>query len=129
VQQSGLRALEHLLAEWSGGHFAPDPIVILDGSHNYLVGSPYHSLAIVKADGSVPAVSAASVVAKVARDNYLERLGRRHPGYGLADHKGYGTAEHQASLRRLGITREHRRSYAPIRALANGTAIPMDRAS
>lgn len=126
VQQSGRRALEVALEMWSSPG-APQPagvppaqvlpFVVLDGSHNYLAGSEYESIAIVKADGLVPCVSAASVVAKVARDQYLELLDRSCPGYEFGRHKGYGTAVHQAALRQLGPSAHHRRSYALLRAI------------
>lgn len=70
--------------------------------------------AIVKADASVAAVSAASIVAKVARDAWMTRLDLEHPGYGFAVHKGYPTAAHLAALDRLGPSPVHRRSYAPV---------------
>jgi ribonuclease HII len=73
--------------------------------------------AIVGGDGSVAAISAASIVAKVARDREMVELDGRYPGYGLADHKGYSTAFHLAALERLGPTPIHRRSFAPVRRL------------
>ncbi|HEY6736524.1 MAG TPA: ribonuclease HII [Candidatus Saccharimonadia bacterium] len=116
VRQSGLRALEALLTSWERRHFAYPGIVILDGLHDYLRDTPYDSLAIIKADNLVSCVAAASVVAKVARDNYLQMLERRHPGYGFAEHKGYGTPDHQAALRVLGPCAQHRQSFAPLTA-------------
>lgn len=71
--------------------------------------------AIVAGDATEPAISAASILAKVARDRILCALDARHPGYGFAQHKGYPTAEHLAALRRLGPCSEHRRSFAPVR--------------
>ncbi len=65
-------------------------------------------------------ISAASVVAKVTRDRMMVGLDARLAGYGLARHKGYGTALHREALRELGVSREHRRSYAPVRALLEG---------
>ena len=70
--------------------------------------------AIVKADASVAAVSAASIVAKVARDAWMVRLDLDHPGYGFAVHKGYPTAAHLEALDRLGPSPVHRQSYAPV---------------
>ena len=70
-----------------------------------------------KADGRSRAVAAASILAKVTRDRYLSELDAKFPGYGFARHKGYGTAVHQEALRRLGPCPEHRRSFAPVRAL------------
>jgi ribonuclease HII len=70
--------------------------------------------AIVRGDGSVPAISAASVLAKTWRDAWMERLELRHPGYGFARNKGYPTAEHRDALLRLGPCAVHRRSFAPV---------------
>ena len=71
--------------------------------------------AIVKGDAKSLLIAAASVVAKVRRDHYLDALDARYPGYGFASHKGYGSQEHLAALRRLGPCPEHRRSFAPVR--------------
>ena len=60
---------------------------------------------------------AASIIAKVTRDREMLALDARFPGYGFATHKGYGTKAHLAALARLGATAEHRRSYAPVRAV------------
>lgn len=70
---------------------------------------------IIGGDARIPAISAASIVAKVARDAELVELDQRHPGYGLARHKGYPTAEHLAALARLGASACHRRSFGPVR--------------
>ncbi len=68
----------------------------------------------VRADAEHPAVSAASILAKTARDRVMLDIDRLHPEYGFARHKGYGTAEHLAALRRFGPCSEHRRSFAPV---------------
>lgn len=70
--------------------------------------------AIVRGDGSVPAISAASVLAKTWRDAWMERLELRHPGYGFARNKGYPTAEHREALLRLGPCAVHRRTFTPV---------------
>ena len=70
--------------------------------------------AIVKGDLTEPAISAASIVAKVARDRLMVRLDRRHPGYGFALHKGYPVPAHLDALARLGPCPEHRRGFAPV---------------
>jgi len=70
--------------------------------------------AVVKGDAKVPAISAASILAKVTRDRMLGELHARHPEYGFDQHKGYGTAQHLEALRRLGPLPEHRRSFAPV---------------
>lgn len=73
--------------------------------------------AIVKGDATVPAISAASILAKVARDAELCELHDRYPHYGFAQHKGYPTAAHLDALRRFGPCPEHRRSFAPVTAV------------
>jgi ribonuclease HII len=70
--------------------------------------------AIVRGDCTVPAISAASILAKTARDALLVELDAVHPGYGFARNKGYGTPEHLAALGRLGPSAAHRRSFAPV---------------
>jgi ribonuclease HII len=72
--------------------------------------------AVVRADATVASVSAASILAKTARDACMRDLDLRYPGYGFADHKGYPTASHVAALRRLGPSPVHRRSYAPVQS-------------
>lgn len=72
--------------------------------------------AVVRADATVASVSAASILAKTARDACMRELDLRYPGYGFADHKGYPTASHVAALRRLGPSPVHRRSYAPVQS-------------
>ncbi len=71
-------------------------------------------LAITRGDQQVLSIAAASVLAKVTRDEMMRRLGDRFPGYGFAQHKGYGTARHRQAILQLGPCREHRRSYAPV---------------
>lgn len=70
--------------------------------------------AIVKGDAKVPAISAASILAKVHRDRWCEEVDRQFPQYGFAGHKGYGTAEHMAALRQHGACPQHRKSFAPV---------------
>ncbi len=67
-----------------------------------------------KADQNSPTVAAASILAKVARDRYMQALELRYPGYGFAQHKGYGTVQHLDALERLGPCEEHRRTFAPV---------------
>ena len=71
--------------------------------------------AIVKGDGLIAAISAASILAKVQRDGEMKALHERHPQYGFARHKGYGTAEHIRAIKKFGILREHRKSFAPVK--------------
>ncbi len=75
--------------------------------------------AIVGGDGSVPCISAASIIAKVARDREMCDLDARYPGYGLARHKGYPTRVHLLALEELGASEIHRGSFAPVKRILN----------
>jgi len=79
--------------------------------------SPLHQKGIKNGDSLCFSIACASIVAKVARDHLMAELDKIYPGYGLAAHKGYGTREHLASLRRLGPSPIHRRSFQPLRDL------------
>lgn len=99
--------------------------IIIDGTQNFLAGTAleHRTSTLIKADSCVQEVSAASIIAKVARDRYLCNLAEQYPGYGFEKHKGYGTALHQQKITELGVTPEHRLSFAPIqRLLANEAA-------
>lgn len=89
--------------------------VLVDGLHYPDTGLP--SSAIVKGDSTVAAISAASILAKTARDAALLELHETHPQYGFAIHKGYPTTAHLAALREHGPCAEHRRSFGPVKAL------------
>jgi len=89
--------------------------VIIDGNINYFPDEP-RAKVIIKADATVPAVSAASIIAKVARDKYMSELGSAYAGYEFAKHVGYGTTAHLAALQKLGVCDLHRRSFKPIQA-------------
>jgi ribonuclease HII len=82
--------------------------------------SPIPQVALIDGDATCTSIACASIVAKVARDRMLCGLDRRFPGYGLAVHKGYGTPAHLEALAALGPSPIHRRSFAPVRALADG---------
>jgi ribonuclease HII len=72
---------------------------------------------LIKGDARSLSIAAASVIAKTERDHYMQLLEEKIPGYCFARHKGYGTALHRSALAELGISTEHRKSFAPIRAL------------
>lgn len=94
----------------------PQPgFVLVDG--NRLPVWHYASEPVVKGDDRVPAIAAASILAKVQRDRELIELEQTYPGYGFAKHKGYPTAAHLEALRTLGVTPVHRKSFAPVREL------------
>lgn len=78
---------------------------------------PCPAEAVIKGDDRVEAISAASILAKVERDNEISALAERYPGYGLEKHKGYPTVQHLAALEELGVTPIHRQSFAPVRRI------------
>lgn len=80
---------------------------------------PCPGRAIIGGDGLEPAISAASILAKVTRDRWMVALDQEHPGYGFAIHKGYGTPAHLDALKRLGPCPHHRRSFAPVKLLVD----------
>ena len=86
--------------------------VLVDG--NRLPSLDVLAEAVVSGDSLVPAISAASIVAKVTRDRLLDDMHVLHPGYGFDRHKGYGTAQHMLALQTLGPLDAHRRSFAPV---------------
>ena len=90
-------------------------LVLVDGNH--LPKWPYEARAIVKGDLIEPAISAASIVAKVTRDSEMVSLDEQYPGYGFAAHKGYPTKAHLAALASLGVSPIHRRSFGPVKRL------------
>ena len=89
--------------------------VLVDGNRLPVLSVPAE--AIVQGDSKVQAISAASILAKVHRDRLCALLHERHPQYGFDAHKGYGTQAHMAALREHGACPEHRRSFAPVRAV------------
>jgi ribonuclease HII len=94
----------------------PQPeYVLVDG--NRLPRWQYAAQAVVRGDDRVPAIAAASILAKVHRDSALIAMETQYPGYGFATHKGYPTPEHLQALQTLGVTPLHRRSFAPVKKL------------
>lgn len=96
-------------------------LILVDGNRTPK-GLPAPASAVVKGDAKVAAISAASILAKTARDARMAELDRLYPGYGFAAHAGYGTAKHIEAIRTLGITPEHRRSFEPVKSMAARSA-------
>lgn len=84
--------------------------IIIDGTVNFLPGVPNVSTQ-PKADDTVPAVSAASIVAKVTRDAYMAKLAAQYKEYGFENHVGYGTVAHRQAIKQYGICHEHRKTF------------------
>ena len=100
-----------------------DPAVVLVDGHMPVPGLTLLQKTVVKGDSRSRAIAAASILAKLARDAYMEALEIRYPGYGFAVHKGYPVPQHLAALTLLGPCPEHRRSFAPVaKLLAAGKA-------
>ncbi len=95
----------------------PGPSLALIDGNRLPRDLPCPARALIGGDALEPAISAASILAKVERDRLLVAMESLHPGYGFARHKGYPTPDHLDALRRLGPCPEHRRSFAPVRAV------------
>jgi ribonuclease HII len=95
-----------------GGLRLKPGLVLVDG--NRLPALDVLAEAIVRGDETVPAISAASILAKVTRDRWCAELDLQYPQYGFAGHKGYGTAEHLAALRAHGACPQHRKTFSPV---------------
>ena len=109
ILQATLRAMERAV---SGLGVTPGRVLV-DGNRLPRLSVP--ARAVVGGDGTVPCISAASILAKVARDAEMCRMAERYPGYGFERHKGYPTVAHLQAMERLGVTEIHRRSFAPVR--------------
>ncbi len=98
---------------------APYHEIIIDGTINFLAGTSKEAYVSVlpKADALIESVSAASIVAKVARDSWMAEQDKLYPGYGFSSHVGYGTAKHRQALEQYGVTPLHRTSFTPIAQL------------
>ena len=90
--------------------------IVIDGTINFLEGTSLEKYVTVlpKADSLIKEVSAASIIAKVARDRYMEKLAEKYPQYGFEKHVGYGTAAHKKALENFGTCEEHRKSFRPV---------------
>lgn len=110
-----IRALEQIAV--------PYHEIIIDGTVNFLdqTGKGKYVTTLKKADLLIGAVSAASIIAKVARDEYMQEMDRLYPNYGFASHVGYGTAKHREAIDRYGITPLHRLSFAPLKKYKHST--------
>jgi ribonuclease HII len=100
----------------------PPALALVDGNHT--PDLPCEARSIIGGDALEPAISAASILAKVARDRIMQDLHRRYPQYGFDRHKGYPTPEHLRLLAQHGPCAEHRRSFAPVRRALQAGLLP-----
>ena len=114
IQQAALLAMERAVRALS----TPVDAVLADGHRAPNLEGPVET--VVKGDSRVPAISAASILAKVARDEEMLVLHQRWPQYGFDRHKGYPTRDHREALTRHGALDDHRRSFAPVAAVVSG---------
>lgn len=112
ILQATLLGMTQVLCE-----LMPRPELALIDGNRLPVALPCTGHAIIDGDAREPAISAASILAKTARDRLMCALDAAHPGYGFARHKGYATPEHVEALERLGPCAIHRRSFAPVARL------------
>lgn len=98
---------------------APFSQIVIDGKVNFLADTPLENYVstVVKADDLIKEVSAASIVAKQARDKYMISIAEKYPEYGFNKHVGYGTAAHRKAISEFGVCPEHRRSFEPCKSL------------
>jgi len=120
ILQATLLAMQRAVA---GLSVVPD-LVLVDGNRSPAFGCCAEP--VIKGDLYVPVISAASIIAKVARDHEMRELDKLYPGYGLGRHKGYPTKSHILALQKQGVSKIHRRSYAPVRHLLAEAESAMD---
>ena len=101
----------------------PHAVALIDGPYP-AAGLTLRQVPIIDGDAKSLAIAAASIIAKVTRDRYMNVLDKLYPGYGFAGHKGYGTAKHLQALRELGPCREQRRTFGPVRKLLTPRILP-----
>ncbi|MBF0609780.1 MAG: ribonuclease HII [Magnetococcales bacterium] len=114
IRQAALLAMSRAVAQLA----CQVDFVLVDG-RDLPVGLPCPGKAVVGGDGSSQSIAAASVLAKLYRDDLMIQLDREYPGYGWQGNAGYPTAQHRQALQQLGITPHHRRSFGPVRQLLN----------
>ncbi len=108
ILQASMEAMRRAIAQLKNVDY-----VLVDGNRLPHLDCPAEF--VIKGDASSASIAAASILAKVHRDELMERYAEKYPGYGFENHKGYGTKEHLAALDKHGVTPIHRKSFAPVR--------------
>ena len=111
AMRRAIEALSERLGEWPSK-------ALIDGNRCPIL--PIASEAIIKGDAKEPAISAASIIAKVTRDQQMQALHTQYPQYGFNQHMGYPTEAHMQALKQYGPCEEHRRTFSPVRDLISG---------
>lgn len=120
IDRDGLtQAVRQAMLEAITNCAVTDTDIVIDGNFHYLKVTHPTAQPVIKADRSYPCVSAASIIAKVARDQFMIKMDRLYPGYAFAKHVGYGTPEHRSKLFELGPSPIHRFSFKPLWAQAS----------
>ncbi len=117
IDELGLTAATSLAIQRALATIPSYDCIVIDGSVNFLPNDS-RAITMVGADKLLPAVSAASILAKVARDQYMAEQQSRYPEYGFEAHVGYGTTRHRKAIEVYGITKLHRLSFKPVQAYA-----------
>ena len=115
IDTLNIRQANHLAMRRAVEALGVTPTEIIIDGNDVPSDLPCPARAIIKGDLSEPCISAASILAKTARDRFMIALDTEHPGYGFSAHKGYGTKAHSEALTRLGPCAAHRQSFAPVR--------------
>ena len=116
IRQANFLAIQRAVAQLA----VIPTLALVDGNDPPPI--PCRVTCIIGGDALEACISAASILAKTARDAHMVELCAQYPGYGFSQHKGYGSAAHMEALKRLGPTPVHRRTFAPVRALLDGAA-------
>lgn len=114
------RGIHKLLAK---SKVKPD-VIIMDGNFKFKFDIPF--ISVVKGDNRSISIASASIIAKVTRDELMNKVDHRYPGYGFCGNKGYGTREHMASLADKGYSSVHRKSYEPIKSMIENQRLLFD---
>ena len=118
IDELNIRQANHLAMRRAVAAMAHAPQQIIIDGNDVPAGLPCPARAIIKGDLTEPVISAASILAKTARDRLMKELDAAHPGYGFAANKGYGTKAHAEALTRLGPCPVHRMSFKPVKLTA-----------